>query len=60
MEFAFGVLHWTPDDFWRSTMKEIIRAAEGVRLSNTMPENDKMDMDTFLDLSSKHPDANTH
>lgn len=34
MEFALGVLHWTPDDFWNSTFLEISCAYIGHARSN--------------------------
>ncbi len=58
MEFAFGVLHWSPDVFWRSTMKELIAAAEGVQKANKIPDQDEpMSLERFMELQQQFPDG---
>ena len=34
MRDAFGVLHWTPEAFWRSTLTEYMAAIQGFNEAN--------------------------
>jgi hypothetical protein len=40
MEFALGVLQWTPKQFWASTMIEVSAAAKGLARYNNPPSVD--------------------
>ncbi|MFC3326206.1 phage tail assembly chaperone [Mesorhizobium cantuariense] len=47
MKGAFGVLHWTPEVFWKSTVTEYTLAIEGFNEANSSkkdegPSDDEM------------------
>jgi hypothetical protein len=55
MEFALGVLKWTPEVFWRSTSFETFAAARGH--SSQYPKKEEgMTPNEFQDLMDKFPD----
>lgn len=55
-----GVLCWSPEQFWKSTMHELLAANEGYVKANTMePENDSMtrpEYEALKKLLDKKPD----
>ncbi|TPM58973.1 phage tail assembly chaperone [Mesorhizobium sp. B2-2-4] len=48
MKGAFGVLHWTPDVFWRSTITEYMLAIEGFNDANGGGKKDEAPSDEEL------------
>jgi hypothetical protein len=53
MRFAFGVLHWSPDVFWKASMREICAAMEAYS-TRTAPE--PLDVEDLKSLMDHFPD----
>lgn len=55
MEFAFGVLYWSPSQFWESTPHELMAANHGYIKANKAPDanGDAMTRDEFETLKDK-------
>ena len=55
MEFALGVLHWSPEQFWKATMHELMAANNGYVKANKIPDTtDKpMTREEYEDLKAK-------
>jgi Phage tail assembly chaperone protein, TAC len=60
MEFAFGVLHYPPDAFWRMTIREYERAIAGHNRFHSgehEPDVDVPHMQRFIaEMKLLHPD----
>lgn len=53
MEFALGGLNWSPDQFWASTMTELLAADEGVKKANGSQNEAPLSKDEFEELKDK-------
>ena len=52
MEFALGVLNWTPETFWKSTHHELMTANRGYIKANKVPDKNDgaMTRDEFEEM----------
>jgi len=51
-EFSYGVLHWSPSDFWCSTPWDVFRAMAGWRAVNGVakPKGAKLSRDEVAEI----------
>ena len=52
MQFGFGVLHLSPDAFWRMTPRELASAIAATRGPATAP----LDREGLVELMQRYPD----
>jgi len=56
MEMAFGVLGFSPKDFWQMTMEEFTSACDGRMKSMGAEEEDPLGKDDLERMMEKFPD----
>lgn len=54
MEFAFGVLHWSPSTFWSATFYELSCAYAGFSKANASPKDmDEDEIEALMQISAE-------
>ncbi len=53
LKFALGVLLWTPETFWKSTMADLMIAYYGYSKANNVEEKRGMTKSEFSSLKAK-------
>jgi hypothetical protein len=53
MEFAFGVLKWTPDTFWNASMPELMCALNGWKKANRPQTKSSMDREQYIKMRDR-------
>jgi len=58
MGFGLGVMGWTPDAFWRTTVAELKAAAAGRRGAHVLEDEDISALEALLAGETRHGDGN--
>ena len=56
MEICMGMIGWTPNEFWNSTLHEIVPAIDGFIEFNVGNQEKPMTNDELKDLMELYPD----
>jgi len=56
MSYALGVLKWSPEVFWNSTVSELISASEGHAAQFKTPGQNPLKKEELEDLMNRFPD----
>lgn len=57
MEFALGILGWTPDAFWDATLPELFAAMDGWNKIHGGNEEEYMNRDELEEMMKRFPDG---
>ena len=56
MQICCGMIGWTPETFWTSSLLEVFIAMDGFKEFNTTKNDDPLDRDELNKLMELYPD----